>query len=148
MFSSLYKGLSLNSSVTALTLTVTVAADETGYISWPMMFDHALSRNKSITTLNITINDCGDGESNITEFLSIFGVFGDLANNASVTTFNLTLNSSKEVSDDLLPVLSDTLMRNTSLTTLRLKVNNHCATGESRLYDFSKLNRKQIIILT
>ena len=110
MFSSLYKGLSLNSSVTALTLTVTVAADETGYISWPMMFDHALSRNKSIITLNITINDCGDGESNITEFLSIFGVFGDLANNTSVTTFNLTLNSSKEVSDDWLPVLSDTLM--------------------------------------
>ena len=30
-------------------------------------------------------------------------------------------------------------MTNTSLTTLRLKVNNHCATGESRLYDFSKL---------
>ena len=29
--------------------------------------------------------------------------------------------------------------KNSSLTTLILKVNNHCATGESRLYDFSKL---------
>ena len=131
---SLNQGLPLNSSITTLTLTVTVPADETGYIIWPIMFDYGLSVNTSITTLNVTINECGDGKSDIPLILRVFG-----ANCTSVTTFNLTLNSSKEVSDDWLTGLSDTLKKNTSLTTLRLKVNNHCATGESRLYDFSKL---------
>ena len=139
MFSSLNQGLSLNSSVTTLTLTVTVAAGETNYIGWPIMFDHRLPRNKSITTLNVTINECGNGESLIPEVLRGSGVFEGLANSTSVTTFNLTLNSSREVSDNWLTDLSGTLMENTSLTTLRLKVNNNCATGESRLYDLSKL---------
>ena len=136
---SLKQGLSLNSSVTTLTLTVTVAAYQTGYIGLAIKFDHGLSVNKSITTLNVTINECGDGKSYIPLYLRAFGVFGGLANNTSLTTFNLTLNSSKEVSDDWLMSVSDTLMKITSLTTLRLKVNNHCATGKSRLYDFSKL---------
>ena len=131
---SLNQGLPLNSSITTLTLTVTVPADETGYIIWPIMFDYGLSVNTSITTLNVTINECGDGKSDIPLILRVFG-----ANCTSVTTFNLTLNSSKEVSDDWLTDLSDTLKKNTSLTTLRLKVNNHCATGENPLYDFSKL---------
>ena len=139
LFFGLDQGLPLNSSITTLTLTVTVAADETDDIFWLSSFDHGLSVNTSITTLNITINECGDGESFIPQFLGAFGVLKGLANNTSVTTFNLTLNSSKEVSDDWLTGLSDTLRANTSLTTLRLKVNNHCATGESRLYDLSKL---------
>ena len=140
MFSSLNQGLSLNSSVTTLTLSVTVTVDETDNINrWLIIFDKGLSRNKSITTLNLTINECGYGKSDIPQFLCAFGVLGDWANNTSVTSFNLTLSSRKEVSDDWLTGLSDTLMKITSLTTLRLKVNNHCATGESRLYDFSKL---------
>ena len=139
VFHSLTQGLPFNSSVTTLTLTVTVAPDETVYISHLISLDHVLSVNTSITTLNITINDSGDGKSDIPLFLRGFGVFGGLAKNKSVTTFNLTLDSSREVSDDWLRDLSDTLMKNTSLTTLRLKVNNNCATAESRLYDFSKL---------
>ena len=139
LLSGLNQGLSLNSSVTTLTLTVTVAADETDDIIWLSSFNHGLSVNTSITTLNITINECGDGESFIPQFLGAFGVFGGLANNTSVTTFNLTLNSSKEVSDDWLTGLSVILRANTTLTTLRLKVNNHCATGKSHLYDLSKL---------
>ncbi|CAH3021384.1 unnamed protein product, partial [Porites evermanni] len=139
LFFGLNQGLSLNSSITTLTLTITVAADETGDIIRLSSFDHGLSVNTSITTLIITINECGDGESFIPQFLGAFGVVEGLANNTSVTTFNLTLNSSKEVSDDWLTVLSVILRANTSLTTLRLKVNNHCATGKSRLYDFSKL---------
>ena len=131
---SLNQGLPLNSSITTLTLTETVPADETGYIIWPIMFDNGLSVNTSITTLNVTINECGDGKSDLPLILRVFG-----ANCTSVTTFNLTLNSSKEVSDDWLTGLSDTLKKNTSLTTLRLKVDHHCATGESPLYDFSKL---------
>ena len=139
VFDSLKEGLSLNSSVTTLTLTVTVAGDVTGYNSQLFDFNPRLSKNLSITTLNFTINECGDGKSDIPKYLRTFGVFEGLANNTSVTTFNLTLNSSKEVSDDWLTGLSDTLKKNTSLTTLRLKVNHHCATGESPLYDFSKL---------
>ena len=139
VFHSLQQGLRFNSSVTTLTLTVTVAADEIVYISHLINLDHVLSVNTSITTLNITINDSGDGKSDIPLSLGGLGVFGGLANNKSVTTFNLTLNSSREVSGDWLPGLSVILMENTSLTTLRLKVNNHCATVESRLYDFSKI---------
>ena len=139
LLDSLNQGLSLNSSVTTLTLTVTVAADDADDISWLINSDDGLSVNTSITTLNVTINEYGDGESHIREVLRESGVFGGLANNTSVTTFNLALNSSKEVSDDWLTGLSDTLMKNTSLTTLRIKVNNHCATGKSRLYDFEKL---------
>ena len=139
MWDSLNQGLPLNSSITTLTLTVTVPADETGYIIWPIMFDYGLSVNTSITTLNVTINECGDGKSHISEVLCKSRVFEGLASNTSVTTFNLALNSSREVSDVWLAVLSDTLKKNTALTTLRLKVNNHCATGKSRLYDFRQL---------
>ena len=133
---SLDKGLSLNSSITTLTLTVTMTAD-TDDIFRRIDFLDGLSLNTSITTLNVTINVCGNGESNLTPYPP---TFRGLANNTSVTTFNLTLNSSKEVNYYWLTDLSsDTLKKNTSLTTLRLKVNKHCATGESRLYDFSKL---------
>ena len=141
MLDSLNQGLLLNTSVTTLTLTITVAADETHdsrtrQMIWGL---GPWSLNTPITTLNVTINECGDGKSYIHRYLSSCGVFRGLANSTSVTTFNLTLNSSKEVSDDWLPGLSVILMENTSLTTLRLKVNNHCAAGESSLYDFSKL---------
>ncbi|CAH3181660.1 unnamed protein product [Porites lobata] len=135
---SLNQGLSLNSSITTLTLTVTVA-DKTGYIGEKINLDHGLSVNTSITTLNVVINECGVGVSLIPGILRACGVFEGLANSTSVTTFNLTLNSSQEVSDVWLAGLSYTLKKNTALTTLRLKVSNHCATGKSRLYDFSKL---------
>ena len=113
--------------------------NERVFSDWPWIFSDGLSVNKSVTTLNLAINECGAGESDIPGLLLHCGVFEGLAQNTSVTTFNLTLNSSKEVSDDWLPGLCDALKKNTSLTTLGLKVNNHCSTGESRLYDFSKL---------
>ena len=136
---SLTQDLSINSSVATLTLTITLEACRTGCIGLPIVVDYRLSMNKSITTLNVTINECGDGKSFIPVFLRRGGVFDGLVNNTSVTTFNLTLNSSRDVIDVWLTDLPDTLKKNTSLTTLRLKVNNHCATGESRLYDFSNL---------
>ena len=135
MWDSLDKGLSLNSSITTLTLTVTMAVD-TDYIFGRIDFLDGLSLNTSITTLNVTINVCGDGESDISLYPP---TFRGLANNTSVTTFNLTLNSSKKENYYWLRDFSDTLKKNTSLTTLRLKVNNHCATGESHEYDFSEL---------
>ena len=130
--------LSSNSSVNTLTLTVTVNEPDDWYMNG--MLDRIdLSENTLITTLNLTINEHGEGESDIPEVLDHSKVFQSLARNSSVTTFNLTLNSSKEVSDKWLPDLCDALKKNTSLTTLRLKVNSHCSTGDNSLYDFSKL---------
>ena len=137
LFDLLNCGFSLNSSVN--TLAVTVTLNKFFIFDFTSIFREGLSVNMSVTTLSLTINDYGEGESHIPLVLDRSGVFQYLTQNTSVTTFNLTLNSSKEVSDDWLPSLCDALKENTSLKTLRLKVNNHCTTGESRLYDFSKL---------
>ena len=130
--------LSSNLSVNTLTVTMTVIEPDYLYADRWYSFT-GLSVNMSITTLNLKLNEHGEGISDIPEVLRKYRVFQLLAQSTSVTTFNLTLNSSKQVSDDWLPDLCDALKKNTSLTTLRLKVNDHCATGESRLYDFRKL---------
>ena len=133
-----------NLSPSLTTLTVTLSLGElvenkrTAYAA-AKGFERGLSKNKFITTLNLTINEFGEGISHIGSLLRYLGVFEGLAQNTSVTTFNLTLSSSREVSDDWLPGLCDALKKNTSLTTLRLKVDNHCSTGKSRLYDLRKL---------
>ena len=137
LFASLNRGFSLNSSVNTLTVTVTV--NEFFPMGFPSIFKEGLSVNMSVTTLSLTINEYGEGESDIPLVLGLSGVFQYLAQNTSVTTFNLTVNSGKEVSDYWLPCLCEALNKNSSLTTLRLKVNNHCSTGNSRLNDFSKL---------
>ena len=133
----LNRGFSFNSSVN--TLTVTVTFNELPVFKFTSIFQEGLSKNMSVTTVSLTVNEFGDGESHLRRFLRHSGVFQYLERNTSVTTFNLTLNSSKEVSDDWVPGLCDALKKNSSLKTLRLKVNNHCSTGNSRLYDFSKL---------
>ena len=137
LFASLNRGFSSNSSVNTLTVTVTV--DEFFPLCFPSIFKEGLSVNMSVTTLSLTINESGEGESQIPLVLDLSGVFQYLAQNTSVTTFNLTVNSGKEVSDYWLPGLCEALNKNSSLTTLRLKVNNHCSTGNTRLNDFSKL---------
>ena len=136
LFVSLNDSFSFNSSVN--TLTVTVTGNELISEGFPKIFAEGLAKNMSVTTLSLTINEYGEGESDIPLVLDVSGVFQYLAQNTSVTTFNLTLNSSKEVGDYWLPCLSVALNKNSSLTTLRLKVNNHCSTGNSRLYDFSE----------
>ena len=136
-FDVLNSGFSSNSSVNTLTVTVTV--NEFFVRNFPWIFQEGMSVNMSVTTLSLTINEYGEGESHIPLVLGRSGVFQYLAQNTSVTTFNLTLNSSKEVSDNWVPDLCDTLKKNTSLTTLRLEVNSHCSTRKSSLYDFSKL---------
>ena len=137
LFESLNHGFSLNESISTLTVTLTV--NELNTEDLPEIFGEGLAKNMSVTTLSLTINEYGEGESHIPLILYVSGVLRHLTRNTSVTTFNLTLNSSKEVSYDLLPGLCEALEENSSLTTLRLKVNNHCATGKSHLYDFSKL---------
>ena len=132
----------LSTSLTTLTVTLSLAEffERRGTVCAAAKgFQTGLSKNKSITTLNLTINEFGEGISHIGSLLRYLGVFEGLAQNTSVTTFNLTLSSSREVSDDWLPGLYDALKKNTSLTTLRLKINNNCSTGKSRLYDLRKL---------
>ena len=137
LFSSLNDGFLFNASVSTLSVSLTVTDFDA--MQFPEIFGNGLAINKSVTTSSLTINEYGEGKSDIPLFLDRSRVFHYLTRNTSVTTFNLTLNSSKEVSDDWLPGLCEALEENSSLTTLRLKVNNHCATGESRLYDFSNL---------
>ena len=135
---SLTQGLSFNISLTTLTVTVLMDALEVKSLG-DMSLKEGLWKNRSISTFNLTINEFGEGISDIEEILIALQVFEGLAQNTTITTFNLTLNSSREVSDDWLPDLCDAVNKNSSLTTLRLKVNYHCATGESQLYDFSEL---------
>ena len=135
---SLTQGLSFNISLTTLTVTVLMDALEVKSLG-DMSLKEGLWKNRSISTFNLTINEFGEGISDIEEILIALQVFEGLAQNTSITTFNLTLNSSREVSDDWLPDLCDAVNKNSSLTTLRLKVNYHCVTGESQLYDFSEL---------
>ena len=137
LFESLNDGFLLNASVSTLTVSLTVI--DFHAVEFREIFGKGLAMNMSVTTLSLTINECGESKSVIPLVLRHCGVFQYLTRNTSVTTFNLTLNSSKEVSDDWLPGLCEALEENSSLTTLRLKVNNHCATGKSHLYDFSKL---------
>ena len=138
LFNCLNRGFSFNSSVN--TLTVTVSLNQFFTFEFPWIFQEGLSLNKSVTTLSLTINEYGEGESHIQWVLDRSRVFQCLAQNTSFTTFNLTLNSSREVDSDYwLPGLCNALKKNSSLTTLRLKVNNHCSTGNSRLYDFNEL---------
>ena len=139
IFDDLTDVLSLNSSVNTLTVTMTVIETGSDLCADRRFSFIELPVNTLITTLNLMINEYGEGISNISGVLDVSGVFQFLAKYTSVTTFNLTLNSSKEVSDDWLPGLCDALKKNTSLTTLRLKVNSHCSKGNGRLYDFSKL---------
>ena len=132
----------LSTSLTTLTVTLSLGklfeGRGTAYAAAKGL-QTGLSENKFITTLNLTINEFDEGISHIGSLLQRLGVFEGLAQNKSVTTFNLTLSSSREVSDDWLPGLCDALKKNTSLTTLSLKVDNHCSTGKSRLYDLRKL---------
>ena len=135
------KGLLSNGSLTTLTVTVSLTLMDALEVDslGDMTLREGLSQNRSITTFNLTINEFGEGISDIDKIFIALQVFEGLAQNTTITTFNLTLNSSREVSDYWLPWLCNAVNKNSSLTTLKLKVNYLCATGESRLYDFSKL---------
>ena len=138
LFESLNSGFELNVSVNTLNVTVTV--NTLLLLDFPSIFREGLSVNTSVTTLSLTIHEYREGISDISDILNRCGVFQYLAKNTSVTTFNLTLNSSKDVDSDYwLSGLCNALKKNSSLTTLRLKVTHHCATLNSHLYDFSKL---------
>ena len=133
-------GLLKNKSVTSLTVTVS----DYEYLScefWVHSLKECLAKNNSLTTLTLTVNYYGEAE-----------VHGDWSHllrremfpeNSSLTELNLTVNIRSEVSEDWLPTFCDYLMRDcSSLRTVRLQVNNRCATSKSRIYDLSKLRLK------
>ena len=132
-------GLPENKSVTSLTVTVS----DYKYLScaeWARSLKSCLAGNQSLTTLDLTVNDYSEGEQHDDWVLRFRG---DTLKNTSLTELNLTVNIRSEVSENWLPSFCDYLMENcSSLRTVRLQVNNHCATSKSRLYDLSKLRLK------
>ena len=134
------EGLSVNNSIASLTVTVS----DYKFSSCPLWVGYlksCVAKNKSLTTLTLTLNDYSDGQQ--------LGMLyrgrrdGDFPENTSLTELNLTVNIRREVSEDWLPFLCDHLMMNcSSLKTVRLQVNSHCATGKSRIYDLNKLRLK------
>ena len=138
---SVCKGFLENESVTTLTVTVSGDPFFPKCERWVPELNYGLSKNNSLTTLTLIANEYSKGERR--EGRDLFWADKmSSAENASLTTLNLTINICREVSEDWLPKLCDCLVNSSSLTTLRLNVNNHCATNESRIYDFSKLRLK------
>ena len=137
----LIKGLPVNNSITSLTVTVS----DYNYLScktWIHPLKSCLAKNKSLTTLTLTVNNYSEAEQR-KYWLYAWRFGDDFPENTSLTELNLTVNIRCEVGEDWLPSFCDNLMRNcSSLRTVRLQVNNRCATSKSRIYDLSKLRLK------
>ena len=132
------EGLAENKSVT--TLTVTVNGDSR-FLYWVRELIVGLAENTSLTTLALNLNDYSEGERD-EDLDSFLKDEMDSPKNTTLTTVKLSINMCGEVSQDWLPKLCDVFVNSSSLTTIRLEVNNHCASNKSRLYDFSKLRLK------
>ena len=134
------EGLSVNNSIVSLTVTVS----DYKYLScalWVSPLKRCIAEIKALTTLTLTVNDYIEGEwhDDWREELEP----DDFLENTSLTDLNLTVNICREISEDWLPRFCDHLMMKcSSLKTVRLQVNNRCATSKSRIYDLSKLRLK------
>ena len=136
----LIEGLSVNNSIASLTVTVS-DYELSSCELWVASLKSCVAKNKSLTTLTLTLNDYSDGKQH--GWLYPDRLDGDFPENTSLTELNLTVNIRREVSEDWLPSLCDCLMMNcSSLRTVRLQVNNRCATSKSRIYDLSRLRLK------
>ena len=131
------QGLEENETVT--TLTVTTSSDHDFFLCemWVLRLNYGLARSKSLTTLTLIMNVYAEGKR--LEGWDTFYFETRNARNTSFPTLNLTINICAEATADWLPNICHLLVKRSSLTTFRLNVNNHCATNESRIYDFSKL---------
>ena len=133
-------GLSDNKSITSLTVTV----NEYEYLNcehWVQFLKIGLAENRWLTTVTLTVNDYSEGKGH-DDWPHLLGRY-NIPENSSLTELNLTVNIRIEVSEDWLPRFCDCLMMNcSSLRTVRLHVNNRCATSKSRIYDLNKLRLK------
>ena len=129
-----------NKSITSLAVTVS----DYQYLNcaeWVQFLKRWLAENKLLTTLTLTVKDYGEAEGH-DDWPHLLRQ-DDFPENSSLIELNLTVNIRSEVSEDWLPSFCDYLMMNcSSLRTVRLQVNNRCATSKSRIYDLSKLRLK------
>ena len=132
-----YEGLAENETVTTLTVTTSSYAY---YLFSVSTLHNGLALNKSLTTLTLIMNMYSEGER--LEGFNTYWFEAMNHMNTSFSTLNLTINICREATADWLPHICRLLEKRSSLTTFRLNVNNHCATNESRIYDFSKLRLK------
>ena len=133
------QGLAENETVT--TLTVTTSSDDDFLCElWFLKLNYGLAGSKSLTTLTLIMNVYAEGERLKGWDTFYFETMN--ARNTSFPTLNLTINICTEATADWLPNICHLLEKRSSLTTFRLNVNNHCATNESLIYDFSKLRLK------
>ena len=137
---SVCEGLAINETVTTLTVTTSSDADSVFCEMWVSDLRNGLALNKSLTTLTLIMNVYSEGERLEGYDTYWFEAMNHM--NTSFSTLNLTINICREASADWLPNICRLLEKRSSLTTFRLNVNNHCATNESRIYDFSKLRLK------
>ena len=137
---SVCQGMAENETVT--TLTVTVSNDDDDFLRemWALLLNNGLAKSKSLTTLTLTMNLCSEGKR--LKGWDPFWFRNMHPGNPSFPTLNLTINICGKATEDWLPYICCLLVNRSSLTTFRLNVNNHCATNESRIYDFSKLRLK------
>ena len=137
---SVCQGMAENETVT--TLTVTVSSDDDYHFCemWALFLNNGLAKSKSLTTLTLTMNLCSEGKR--LKGWDPFWFRNMHPGNPSFPTLNLTINICGKATEDWLPYICCLLVNRSSLTTFRLNVNNHCATNESRIYDFSKLRLK------
>ena len=133
-------GLSVNNSIASLAVTVS----DYKYLScalWVSPLKNCITENKALTTLTLTVNDYSEDEWHDDWHEKLEP--DDFIRNTSLTELNLTVNIRREVSKDWLPCFCDYLMTIcSSLKTMRLQVNNLCATSNSRIYDLNKLRLK------
>ena len=137
---SVCEGLAENETVTTLTVTASSDADSVFCEMWVSDLRNGLALNKSLTTVTLIMNVYSEGERLEGYDTYWFEAMNHM--NTSFSTLNLTINICREASADWLPNICRLLEKRSSLTTFRLNVNNHCATNESRIYDFSKLRLK------
>ena len=87
---------------------------------WGCTIYEDLGENKSLTTLDLILNNHGNTSGDWT-----LGLGNGLAQNTSLTTLNLTLNNYSDMSVDWRRGLGNGLLQNTSLTTPNLTLNSH-----------------------
>ena len=137
----LIQGLSENTSLTSLTVTV----NDYLFLSYELWVCHlksCLAKSKSLTTFTLTLNEYSEGEWR-EDWLCLWNLRDDFPENTSLTELDLTVNIRSEVSEDWLPLFCDYLMMKcSSLRTMKLQVNNRCASSKSRIYDLSELRLK------
>ena len=135
----LTEGVSVNNSIASLTVTVSDYQFSSREL-WVGSLKKGIAENKSLTTLTLTLNYYREGK----QYDWLYPRrHDDFPENTSLTELNLTVNICSEVSEDWLPRFCDFLLAKcSSLKTVRLQVNNRCATSKSRIYDLSKLRLK------